>query len=250
MVDLGTLPGVTPGPAHVTSARGISADGGVIAGYAFDSGGTFRPWRWTQAAGVVDLSAGAWSGRAFGVSPDGGTVVGSRSLGGPNEAFAWTSGGGRADLGFLAGYDSGTALDASNGGQRICGTMLLNGVAGSNVAAVWDRGLGWRDVRGVLSAAGVNMTGWILQFAWAMSDDGRVVVGYGVNPAGNTEAWRAEIPLPCRADFNASGAVSVQDIFDFLSAYFASSPAADVNGVGGVTVQDIFDYLASYFAGC
>jgi hypothetical protein len=55
---------------------------------------------------------------------------------------------------------------------------------------------------------------------------------------------------PCRADFNASGAVTVQDIFDFLAAYFTQAPAADINGSGAVTVQDIFDYLALYFAGC
>jgi hypothetical protein len=54
----------------------------------------------------------------------------------------------------------------------------------------------------------------------------------------------------CRADYNQSGGVTVQDIFDFLSGYFTANPAADINGVGGVTVQDIFDYLATYFAGC
>ena len=55
---------------------------------------------------------------------------------------------------------------------------------------------------------------------------------------------------PCAADFNNSGAVTVQDIFDFLNAYFGNSPAADVNGQGGVTVQDIFDFLNVYFTGC
>jgi len=54
----------------------------------------------------------------------------------------------------------------------------------------------------------------------------------------------------CIADFNNSGVVSVQDIFDFLSAYFGNDPATDVNGSGSVSVQDIFDYLAAYFAGC
>lgn len=61
------------------------------------------------------------------------------------------------------------------------------------------------------------------------------------------------IPLPatvCIADFNNDGNVSVQDLFDFLGAYFANLPSADVNGVGGVSIQDIFDYLASFFAGC
>jgi hypothetical protein len=54
----------------------------------------------------------------------------------------------------------------------------------------------------------------------------------------------------CKADFNQSGAVTVQDIFDFLAAYFGANPIADINGAGGVSVQDIFDFLAAYFAGC
>jgi hypothetical protein len=55
---------------------------------------------------------------------------------------------------------------------------------------------------------------------------------------------------PCPADFNGSGSVTVQDIFDFLAAYFANDPSADVNDSGDVTVQDIFDYLSLYFSGC
>jgi hypothetical protein len=54
----------------------------------------------------------------------------------------------------------------------------------------------------------------------------------------------------CRADFNYSQTLSVQDIFDFLAAYFTLDPRADINGVGGVTVQDIFDFLGLYFTGC
>lgn len=53
----------------------------------------------------------------------------------------------------------------------------------------------------------------------------------------------------CAADFNADLVVSVQDIFDFLAAYFSGDASADVSG-GGLSVQDIFDYLAAYFTGC
>lgn len=53
----------------------------------------------------------------------------------------------------------------------------------------------------------------------------------------------------CRADFNCSNSVTVQDIFDFLNVWFAGLPTSDINGVGGVTVQDIFDYLSAWFAG-
>ena len=56
--------------------------------------------------------------------------------------------------------------------------------------------------------------------------------------------------VQCPADFNASGAVTVQDIFDFLAAWFAGQISADFNHSGVVTVQDIFDFLAAWFGGC
>ncbi len=52
----------------------------------------------------------------------------------------------------------------------------------------------------------------------------------------------------CPCDFNHSGAVTVQDIFDFLAGYFQASPLADFNHSGAVTIQDIFDFLGCYFA--
>jgi hypothetical protein len=59
-------------------------------------------------------------------------------------------------------------------------------------------------------------------------------------------------PTPaCACDANIDGQVSVQDIFDFLAAYFAGDTAvADMNRDSMITVQDIFDFLSCYFAGC
>lgn len=54
----------------------------------------------------------------------------------------------------------------------------------------------------------------------------------------------------CRANFNGVGGVTVQDVFDYLAAWFGLSPAADMNGDSAVTLQDLFDYLAAYFNGC
>lgn len=44
------------------------------------------------------------------------------------------------------------------------------------------------------------------------------------------------------------GAGQVQDIFDFITGYFANDPRADVNGTGTVTVQDLFDFLGVCFS--
>ena len=69
------------------------------------------------------------------------------------------------------------------------------------------------------------------------------------NSCGSTNSDEATYTI-CPADFNCSGGVSVQDIFDFLAAWFASTPTADIDHSGAITVQDIFDFLAAWFAGC
>lgn len=70
-------------------------------------------------------------------------------------------------------------------------------------------------------------------------------------PVGVCESSCVQVTVHvCRADMNCSGSLSVQDIFDFLSAYFAGLPDGDFNRLGGISVQDIFDFLSAYFAGC
>jgi glucose/arabinose dehydrogenase len=54
----------------------------------------------------------------------------------------------------------------------------------------------------------------------------------------------------CPPDFNGSGELTVQDIFDYLAAWFNGASAADFNADTVLTVQDIFDFLGAWFAGC
>ena len=71
--------------------------------------------------------------------------------------------------------------------------------------------------------------------------------GVACNAAGNNAA-----PC-CKANFNQSTgapAITVQDIFDFLGAWFAVDLRADFNGSGVVNAQDIFDFLGGWFMGC
>ncbi len=56
----------------------------------------------------------------------------------------------------------------------------------------------------------------------------------------------------CYADYNKTGGVSVQDIFDFLSDWFAGSAYANTGGTGApgtLSVQNIFDFLSNWFNG-
>lgn len=55
-------------------------------------------------------------------------------------------------------------------------------------------------------------------------------------------------PASCACDWNRSGALTVQDIFDYLAGYFGG--AGDFNASGATTLQDILDFLACYFADC
>lgn len=66
---------------------------------------------------------------------------------------------------------------------------------------------------------------------------------------GTTSTGAASLTV-CAADFNCSGAVTVQDIFDFLAAWFARLAPADFNQSGVITVQDIFDFLTVWFGRC
>ena len=77
-----------------------------------------------------------------------------------------------------------------------------------------------------------------------------MIAGTGTNPAGNPEGFILTVPKYCIADMDDNGLVSVQDLFDFLFAYFNNSVLADVTMDYTVTVQDVYDFLEGYFAGC
>lgn len=51
---------------------------------------------------------------------------------------------------------------------------------------------------------------------------------------------------PFRSDWNASGAITTQDIFAFLGGWFAGD--ADANGDGLTNQQDLFAFLNDWFA--
>jgi probable HAF family extracellular repeat protein len=142
--------------------------------------------------GLGDLPGGIFSSGADGVSADGSVVVGrSRSAFG-GEAFRWTSLGGMVGLGDLPGgiFSSGARGVSGNGSVVVGGSRSASG----KEAFIWDAANGIRSLSTVLSTDfGLDLTGWTLSEATGISDDGRIVVGEGINPNGNPEAWRADL---------------------------------------------------------
>lgn len=83
-----------------------------------------------------------------------------------------------------------------------------------------------------------------------VSNDGRKDLAVVNELSNNLAVFRNSSVPGCIADFDSVGGVQVNDIFAFLTAWFAGYPAADINQSGGNDVPDIFDFLTLWFAGC
>lgn len=187
-------------PGAISSAASdVSADGSVIVG-GRDTGAAQQGFRWTADGDVIllgDLPGGSFGSTATGVSADGSVVVGWSYAGpaiGTAEAFRWTSDGGMVGLGDLpGGVRASYAHDISADGSIIVG---YGESANGQEAFVWDAANGMRSVSDLLTGLGVDLTGWTLTSANAISADGTTIVGNGINPSGRSEAWLARIPVP------------------------------------------------------
>lgn len=176
-------------------AYGVSADGSVVVGQSSTAANGTRAFRWTTA-GMKDLGAVARRkySSAWGCSLDGNYVVGeSFSARGRDEvAFLWSAAKGMAALGDLpGGLAYSEALAVSPDGTLVVGG---SGTSAGTEAFIWDATNGMRRLADVLEAGGVSVpSGWTLRYAngIAVTEAATVIVGTGVNPDGNTEAWRA-----------------------------------------------------------
>lgn len=99
-----------------------------------------------------------------------------------------------------------------------------------------------------VSASGVDSTVLTLtpMAGAASATQVRCIVNPNTCP---TQSQTAMLSI-CTGDFNCSGSVTIQDVFDYLNAFFNNDPTADFNQSGAISTQDIFDLLNAYFAGC
>jgi probable HAF family extracellular repeat protein len=166
----------------------------VVGRGALPTGG--EAFRWTAAGGLVGLGylPGCVFSETLGVSANGSVIAGGCSGPPGNEAFRWTSGAGMVGLGDLPG---GSFSSIANGVSADGSTVVGSGDAASgDQAFIWTATNGMREIAAILTAHGIDLTGWTLDAATSISDDGTVVVGTGTNPSGNREAWLAEVPVP------------------------------------------------------
>lgn len=180
MIGLGVLPG---GPFAASNGWGVSADGTTVVGRSRGANG-WEAYRWTEANGMVGLGAlpngGFECSEAFATSADGSVVVGFSCSPSGSQAFRWTAGDGMVVIG--PGFGFGVSAD---------GSVV---VGDANGAFVWTQAEGMRSLQGALASYGINLNGWTLLTAEAVSADGSVIVGAGRNPMGDIEAFRAVLP--------------------------------------------------------
>ena len=127
--------------------------------------------------------------------------------------------------------------------QSACpGGMVAFMVAASGTPPITYQ---WR--RNTVNLAGA--TGNSLTIGAAQVGDAGVYDCVATNNCGAATSGPAQLVV-CPADFNCADGLSVQDIFDFLGAWFAGEPRAEFNGDGHLNANDIFSFLGAWFGGC
>ena len=181
MQGLGELPG---GSWH-SAAFDVSDNGAVVVGFSSSASSEFEAFRWTESTGMVglgDLPGGTFHSVANAISSDGEVIVGNSLSASGMEAFRWTEAEGMVGLGDLpGGAFSSLALGVSADGTVIVGF----GTSASGSEAVrWTEATGIQSLRELLISEGVDLSGWWLAEARAVSADGSTIVGRGTGPDG------------------------------------------------------------------
>ena len=182
------------GSNQQSSAAALSLDAALVVGAGHPVLTGAVTWAVDGSSTVLGMLAGDADATATAASRDGSTVVGaSRSSAGSYRAFRWTRQTGMVALGNdVAGLLGGYATSVSGDGRLIVG---WGSAATGDVALVWDVEHGVRLLESALLADHqTQIPGWKLARATAVSDDGRTIAGYGVNPQGATEAWIVTLP--------------------------------------------------------
>lgn len=196
MVGIGNL---DPDEVSHSAAYGVSADGSVVVGQSGDDM-ILEAYRWTESSGMVglgDFTGGSFNSTAQSISADGKVIVGSGTNAQGTEAFRWTQESGMQPLGDLTGGDFYSVAYATNvTGSVIVGQSRATPVDGH--AFIWTPTDGMRSLQNLLIddyGQGEVLAGWTLSMATDISDDGRVIVGYGENPQGHSQAFAVFLPV-------------------------------------------------------
>lgn len=208
MVGLGSLPGGT----QTSTAYAVSSDGQTVVGASrrqIGPGVSQEAFVWTEASGMIGLGnlvGGSGASEALAISPEAKWAAGASSsdFGDPTnginqkEAVIWElATGDLIELGSLSGIPQHSVATGISADAKVV-VGVSGGGGDQSQAFIWDEFHGMRSITGVLTELGLadSLVGWRLSEATGVSADGFTVAGFGINPNGDFEAWRAVVPEP------------------------------------------------------
>lgn len=227
MIQLPSLPGGSFGNA----AYGISSDGSTIVGGSTWTGSGYRAVRWLPGNIIQNLGAlpGATDSRAYSISKNNGVIVGDCQIPTGDRMFRWI--GAMQNLGTPSGTTDSYAFSTNYDGKVVTG----RGKVGLNDyrAAYWSTTVGMQNLATYFTSLGGNLTGWVLNTAWGVSNDGSAIAGTG-KFNGETRAFLIKgLPCPSTATIS-NGPISTAVCAAPLSS---ASLAMTIDAPGDVTYQ-------------
>jgi hypothetical protein len=252
-IVIGPYPGGLEVDGFLSSAYGVSDDATAV-GLAYDSTGLPLAFRWNAADGMTRLPVNrpATFSRASGISHDGSTIFGwNDQSDGYRSGVIWRDGA-ALDLTDANGQPIGEALGTNADGSVVVGGGYFT--ANGSEAWRWTAATGAQPI-GILPASVAGARAPVTResprrdlarpslapapdgvlppesFAFAVSDDGNVIVGAsGAWPVRTASIWTPATGLMPLADYVTARGVVVPDGW-FLAS--ASAISADGETIGG-----------------
>jgi probable HAF family extracellular repeat protein len=245
-----------------SAARGVSANGAVVVGGAQNAAGQWRAFRWTATLGMQNLDTlpGYDNSLAYGVSANGAVVIGeSINAALQWRAFRWVLSDPNTGAGVMfaldtLGGDRSAARGVSADGAVVVGEST--NATGQRRAFRWTVDGGMEDLN--ITYASLLTPGSELRSAYAISSDGRYIVGLGYNAATgrSREAFLLDTGPRCTrhdGDVDSNGCIDDADLLAVLFAFGNSGSnlgRVDVNCDGVVDDADLLQVLFNFGSGC
>jgi len=129
------------------------------------------------------------------LSADGSVLVGHTDYGSQvARSFRWTAAAGMEELGDLPGSGGNRVFRLSADGSVTVGDAFLNG----RTATIWDATHGMRELKQALLDSGLaqQIEGWTFEYGAGVAGNNLTIAGSGINPAGQYDAFIAELGPP------------------------------------------------------
>ncbi|MBX3390299.1 MAG: hypothetical protein KF691_12695 [Phycisphaeraceae bacterium] len=167
-----------PNGVFGSAAYGISSDGSTIVGGSTWSGSGYRAVRWLPGNIVQDLGplAGATDLRAYAISKNNVVIVGDAQIPSGDRIFRYVNAT-MQNLGTPFGTTDSYSRSTNFDGKVVTGRAKI----GLNTyrACYWSTNTGMLDLATWVTSLGGNLTGWVLEESWGVSNDGSAIAGTG-----------------------------------------------------------------------